>query len=150
MFNFIIAIWLGAILNFGFIKSSFVNAIFRYKSDLFLSGYCSDCCCYLLCGFTNFKLEMDGQNFAILLVFIGGFSSYFVNTLGVIISPDQIQNIAQTDVAEATDLLSLRFGLWTIFFVILPIFNYSGKTQIRKILPLLLKKYFQSLLHLPL
>lgn len=70
--------------------------------------------------------------FAILLVFIGGFSSYFVNTLGVIISPDQIQNIAQTDVAEATDLLSLRFGLWTIFFVILPIFNYSGKTQIRK------------------
>ena len=60
--------------------------------------------------------------FAILLVFIGGFSSYFVNTLGVIISPDQIQNIAQTDVAEATDLLSLRFGLWTIFFVVLPIF----------------------------
>ncbi|WP_161868104.1 phosphoethanolamine transferase domain-containing protein, partial [Pseudomonas yangonensis] len=79
--------------------------------------------------------------FAILLVFIGGFSSYFVNTLGVIISPDQIQNIAQTDVAEATDLLSLRFGLWTIFFVILPIFLITQvKLKSERILPLLLKK----------
>ncbi|MFH4280228.1 DUF1705 domain-containing protein, partial [Acinetobacter baumannii] len=68
-------------------------------------------------------------------------SSYFVNTLGVIISPDQIQNIAQTDVAEATDLLSLRFGLWTIFFVILPIFLITQvKLKSEKILPLLLKK----------
>ncbi len=60
---------------------------------------------------------------------IGGFSSYFVNTLGVIISPDQIQNMIQTDVSEVSDLISLRFGLWTVCFVVLPIiFNYSGKT----------------------
>ncbi|WP_153300577.1 phosphoethanolamine transferase domain-containing protein, partial [Acinetobacter baumannii] len=32
-----------------------------------------------------------------------------VNTLGVIISPDQIQNMVQTDVSEVTDLISLRF-----------------------------------------
>ena len=122
MFNFIIAIWLGAILNFGFIKSSFVNAIFRYKSDLFLAATVVIVVATYYAALQILNWKWTAKIFAILLVFIGGFSSYFVNTLGVIISPDQIQNIAQTDVAEATDLLSLRFGLWTIFFVILPIF----------------------------
>ncbi|KCX47525.1 hypothetical protein J528_4787, partial [Acinetobacter baumannii 135867] len=42
--------------------------------------------------------------------------------MGIIISPDQIQNMVQTDVSEVTDLISLRFVLWTVFFVILPIF----------------------------
>lgn len=89
--------------------------------------------------------------FAILLVFIGGFSSYFVNTLGVIISPDQIQNIAQTDVAG-----NYRFTVFAFWALdnLLCYFTYFLITQVKlkseKILPLLLKKYFQSLLHLPL
>ncbi|MGQ8128324.1 phosphoethanolamine transferase domain-containing protein, partial [Acinetobacter baumannii] len=81
--------------------------------------------------------------FAILLIFIGGLSSYFVNTLGVIISPDQIQNMVQTDVSEVTDLISLRFVLWTIFFVILPIFLITQvKFKQEKVSRLLLKKVF--------
>ncbi|MGQ8276730.1 phosphoethanolamine transferase domain-containing protein, partial [Acinetobacter baumannii] len=81
--------------------------------------------------------------FAILLIFIGGLSSYFVNTLGVIISPDQIQNMVQTDVSEFTDLISLRFVLWTIFFVILPIFLITQvKFKQEKVSRLLLKKVF--------
>ncbi|MGQ8205837.1 phosphoethanolamine transferase domain-containing protein, partial [Acinetobacter baumannii] len=70
-------------------------------------------------------------------------SSYFVNTLGVIISPDQIQNMVQTDVSEVTDLISLRFVLWTIFFVILPIFLITQvKFKQEKVSRLLLKKVF--------
>ncbi|MGQ7975711.1 phosphoethanolamine transferase domain-containing protein, partial [Acinetobacter baumannii] len=81
--------------------------------------------------------------FAILLIFIGGLSSYFVNTLGVIISPDQIQNMVQTDVSEFTDLISLRFVLWTVFFVILPIFLITQvKFKQEKASRLLLKKVF--------
>ncbi len=72
---------------------------------------------------------------------IGGFSSYFVNTLGVIISPDQIQNMIQTDVSEVSDLISLRFGLWTVFFVVLPIILITlVKFKKEKVSYLLMKK----------
>ncbi|WP_284082588.1 phosphoethanolamine transferase [Acinetobacter nosocomialis] len=142
MFNFIIAIWLGAILNFGFYKK--VHLLTPYlgiKATFFLAVTVVIVVATYYAALQILNWKWTAKIFAILLVFIGGFSSYFVNTLGVIISPDQIQNIAQTDVAEATDLLSLRFGLWTIFFVILPIFLITQvKLKSEKILPLLLKK----------
>ncbi|WP_151776445.1 phosphoethanolamine transferase [Acinetobacter nosocomialis] len=141
MFNFIIAIWLGAILNFGFYKK--VHLLTPYlgiKATFFLAATVVIVVATYYAALQILNWKWTAKIFAILLVFIGGFSSYFVNTLGVIISPDQIQNIAQTDVAEATDLLSLRFGLWTIFFVILPIFLITQvKLKSEKILPLLLK-----------
>ena len=80
--------------------------------------------------------------FAILLIFIGGFSSYFVNTLGVIISPDQIQNMVQTDVSEVTDLISLRFVLWTIFCYFTHFLITQVKFKQEKVSRLLLKKVF--------
>ncbi|AWL18243.1 lipid A phosphoethanolamine transferase [Acinetobacter nosocomialis] len=142
MFNFIIAIWLGAILNFGFYKK--VHLLTPYlgiKATFFLAATVVIVVATYYAALQILNWKWMAKIFAILLVFIGGFSSYFVNTLGVIISPDQIQNIAQTDVAEATDLLSLRFGLWTIFFVILPIFLITQvKLKSERILPLLLKK----------
>ncbi|MDM9637321.1 phosphoethanolamine--lipid A transferase [Acinetobacter nosocomialis] len=142
MFNFIIAIWLGAILNFGFYKK--VHLLTPYlgiKATFFLAATVVIVVATYYAALQILNWKWTAKIFAILLVFIGGFSSYFVNTLGVIISPDQIQNIAQTDVAEATDLLSLRFGLWTIFFVILPIFLITQvKLKTERILPLLLKK----------
>ncbi|WP_151823655.1 phosphoethanolamine transferase [Acinetobacter nosocomialis] len=142
MFNFIIAIWLGAIINFGFYKK--VHLLTPYlgiKATFFLAATVVIVVATYYAALQILNWKWTAKIFAILLVFIGGFSSYFVNTLGVIISPDQIQNIAQTDVAEATDLLSLRFGLWTIFFVILPIFLITQvKLKSEKILPLLLKK----------
>ncbi|MEI1691780.1 phosphoethanolamine--lipid A transferase [Acinetobacter nosocomialis] len=142
MFNFIIAIWLGAILNFGFYKK--VHLLTPYlgiKATFFLAATVVIVVATYYAALQILNWKWTAKIFAIFLVFIGGFSSYFVNTLGVIISPDQIQNIAQTDVAEATDLLSLRFGLWTIFFVILPIFLITQvKLKSERILPLLLKK----------
>ncbi|HAV3440339.1 TPA: phosphoethanolamine--lipid A transferase [Acinetobacter baumannii] len=142
MFNVIIAIWLGAILNIGFYKK--VHLLTPYlgiKATLFLAATVVIVVATYYAALQILNWKWTAKIFAILLVFIGGFSSYFVNTLGVIISPDQIQNIAQTDVAEATDLLSLRFGLWTIFFVVLPIFLITQvKLKSEKILPLLLKK----------
>ncbi len=142
MFNLIIAIWLGAILNIGFYKK--VHLLTPYlgiKATLFLAATVVIVVATYYAALQILNWKWTAKIFAILLVFIGGFSSYFVNTLGVIISPDQIHNIAQTDVAEATDLLSLRFGLWTIFFVVLPIFLITQvKLKSEKILPLLLKK----------
>ncbi|EOQ65482.1 hypothetical protein F935_00060 [Acinetobacter calcoaceticus ANC 3811] len=142
MFNFIIAIWLGAILNIGFYnKVHLLTPYFGVKAILFLAAtvVILIAAYYALLQILNWK--WTAKFFAILLVFIGGFSSYFVNTLGVIISPDQIQNMIQTDVSEVSDLVSLRFGLWTVFFVVLPIFLITQvKIKKEKLVPLLLKK----------
>ncbi|MFW2721010.1 phosphoethanolamine transferase domain-containing protein, partial [Acinetobacter baumannii] len=105
-----IAIWLGAILNIGFYHQVHtLTPYFGVKAILFLVATL-----VILVGTYYAVLQIlnwkwTAKIFAILLIFIGGFSSYFVNTLGVIISPDQIQNMVQTDVSEVTDLISLRF-----------------------------------------
>jgi lipid A ethanolaminephosphotransferase len=44
--------------------------------------------------------KWSAKFFASLLIIIGGLSAYFVNSLGVIITPDQIQNLLQTDVRK--------------------------------------------------
>src|SRR5690606_27527486 len=58
---------------------------------------------------------------ASLLIILGGFSAYFVNSLGVVITPDQIQNMLQTDAREVRDLWSMRLIIWTLGFVIFPL-----------------------------
>ncbi|WP_151805734.1 phosphoethanolamine transferase [Acinetobacter bereziniae] len=121
-FNFIVAVWLGLCLNFGFLGK--VQALTPYqgiKAQLFLIATA-----LVLIALYNLLLQLldwkwTAKFFAIILVFIGGFSTYFVNSLGVVISPDQIQNMAQTDPGEVADLLSFQFFAWTLGFVILPI-----------------------------
>ena len=142
MFNLIIAIWLGAILNIGFYHQvHLLTPYFGIKAILFLAAtvVIVVAAYYAVLQILNWK--WTAKIFAILLVVIGGFSSYFVNTLGVIISPDQIQNMIQTDVSEVSDLISLRFGLWTVFFVVLPIILITQvKLKKEKVSYLLMKK----------
>jgi len=121
-FNFIVAVWLGVCLNFGFLNK--IESFTPYqgmKVQLFLiaTGFILIAIYNLLLQFLNWK--WTAKFFASILVFIGGFSAYFVNSLGAVISPEQIQNIAQTDSAEATDLISLQFFIWAISFVLFPI-----------------------------
>ena len=121
-FNLILAIWLGLILNYGFFEK--INKLTPYqgvKSMLFLgSTLIVIVMTYnLLLQLINWK--WNAKFFATLLIIIGGLSAYFVNSLGVIITPDQIQNLLQTDIREAKDLWSIRLVIWTLIFVIFPL-----------------------------
>ena len=58
---------------------------------------------------------------ASVLIILGGFSAYFVNSLGVLTTPDQIQNMLQTDAREVRDLWSIRLLIWTLVFVVFPL-----------------------------
>lgn len=121
-FNFILAVWFGVFLNVAFLEK--IEKITPYhgpKAYLFLMATV-----VVLIALYNLILQLldwkwTAKIFSILLVVIGGFSAYFVNSLGVVISPDQVQNMMQTDISEVSDLLSLRFLMWTIIFVVLPI-----------------------------
>ena len=122
LFNFILALWLGLCLNFAFLnKIQKLTPYQGFKSVLFILATT-----LVVVAMYNVILQILNWKWttkviSIILVIVGGFSSYFVNSLGVIISPDQIQNMMQTDTSEVSDLLSLRFILWTIGFVILPV-----------------------------
>ncbi|WP_372405081.1 phosphoethanolamine transferase [Acinetobacter piscicola] len=122
VFTLAMAVWLGVCLNFAFYRQ--IHSLTPYqgiKSYAFLAATA-----LILIALYNLILQILGWKWTlkaiiVLLVFIGGFSAYFVNSLGVVISPDQIQNMMQTDPAEVRDLVSLRFILWSIAFVVLPI-----------------------------
>lgn len=55
------------------------------------------------------------------LVIIAGVSSYFMNAFGTIIDKDMITNAMQTDAAEVLDLVTLKFSLYIIILVIIPV-----------------------------
>ena len=121
-FNLILAIWLALVLNIGFFQQ--VQQLTPYqgiKATLFLAATAVVLVAYHSFLFQLINWRRTAKFFAILLVFVGGFSAYFVNTLGVVISPDQIQNTLQTDPGEVSDLLSLRLLFWALAFVLLPI-----------------------------
>lgn len=121
-FNLILAIWLGLILNYSFFEK--INKLTPYqgiKAMLLLAATI-----IVIIAVYNLLLQLinwrwSAKFFSTLLIIIGGLSAYFVNSLGVIITPDQIQNLLQTDVKEAKDLWSIRLVIWILFFIIFPL-----------------------------
>ncbi|MCH7336645.1 phosphoethanolamine--lipid A transferase [Acinetobacter sp. NIPH 2699] len=121
-FNVILAIWLGVFLNIVFYEK--IHELTPYtgiKSSLFIAASL-----IVLVAIYHLVLQMlswtwTAKPLAIVLVIIGGFSSYAVTSLGVLITPDQIQNVMQTDIAEARDIWSWRLLVWGLGMVVLPI-----------------------------
>lgn len=121
-FNMLLAIWLGLILNFAFYQkihefTPYVNL----KAGLLLVATA-----LIIIAFYNLVLQWlnwkwNAKILASVLIILGGFSAYFVNSLGVVITPDQIQNMLQTDAREVRDLWSMRLVIWTLVFVIFPL-----------------------------
>ncbi len=56
-----------------------------------------------------------------LLLVVSAAASYFMYSYGIVIDSSMLENIAQTDPAEATELLSWRMAGWFLLFAGLPI-----------------------------
>lgn len=121
-FNLLLAIWLGLILNYSFYEK--IHQLTPYqnlKSGLLLVATSLVIITTYNLIFQCLSWKWNAKFMASLLIIVGGFSAYFVNSLGVIITPDQIQNMLQTDTREIRDLWSIRLLIWTIIFVIFPL-----------------------------
>lgn len=120
-FNLLVSVWLAFALNIGFYQK--LHQLTPYqgmKSWLFLIASV-----LVVTALYNILLQLlqwrwTAKAVALILLFIGGFSAYFVCSLGVVISPDQIQNAMQTDPQEVKGLMSIRLLFWSIFMVALP------------------------------
>ena len=121
-FNFFVALWLGLALNLTFYEK--IQALTPYhgiKAQLFIAATVA-----VVIALYNVLLQLlqwrwNAKALAAVWLFIGGFSAYFVSSLGVVISPDQIQNAMQSDPNEMKDLASIRLLFWTVCMVMLPI-----------------------------
>ncbi len=130
-FNLLLALWLGLVLNYGFYAKiqqftpyQGIKAIGLLSATVIviISAY------NLLLQWLNWR--WNAKILASILIVVGGFSAYFVNSLGVVITADQIQNMLQTDVREVRDLWSVRLVVWSVLFVLLPlVLVWSVKIQ---------------------
>ncbi|MCH7390482.1 phosphoethanolamine transferase [Acinetobacter dispersus] len=121
-FNVLLAVWLGVFLNLEFYeKMQTLTPYTGFKAGLFVLASVAVVTAFYTFLFQILNWKWTAKPIAIALVFIGGFSSYAVNTLGVWITSDQIQNLMQTDLAEAKDTWSWHLLVWVIGMVIVPI-----------------------------
>ena len=121
-FNLIIATWLALALNFCFYQH--VQSLSGFHGGF--AAIWMAIVAIALSAYYNIYLQLLGWKWtakpiAIILVFVGGFAAYFSNALGAYISPEQIQNIMQTDLAETRQLMTLPLFLWSLGMVVLPI-----------------------------
>ena len=122
VFNLLLAIWLGVFLNIAFFeKIRMLTPYNGVKAGLFVVASIIIVVAAYNFIFQLFNWKWTAKPLAIALVFIGGFAAYAVNTLGVLITSDQIQNLMQTDIAEARDTWSWHLLTWTLGMIVLPI-----------------------------
>ena len=122
VFNLLLAIWLGVFLNIAFFeKIRMLTPYNGVKAGLFVVASIIIVVAAYNFIFQLFNWKWTAKPLAIALVFIGGFSAYAVNTLGVLITSDQIQNLVQTDIAEARDTWSWHLLTWTLGMTVVPI-----------------------------
>ena len=122
VFNLLLAIWLGVFLNIAFFEK--IHMLTPYngvKAGLFVVASIIIVVAAYNFIFQFFNWKWTAKPLAIALVFIGGFAAYAVNTLGVLITSDQIQNLMQTDIAEARDTWSWHLLTWTLGMTVVPI-----------------------------
>lgn len=57
-----------------------------------------------------------------LFLFLSSVTAYYVDTYGIIVSSEMIENVASTNFSEAADLLSWKLILYVIFGTVIPLF----------------------------
>ncbi|MCR4531503.1 phosphoethanolamine--lipid A transferase [Acinetobacter venetianus] len=149
-FNLLLAIWLGVFLNIAFYeKLQSLTPYTGIKAGLFVTASVLVVVALYNFIFQLFNWKWTAKPIAIALVFIGGFASYAVSTLGVLITSDQVQNLMQTDMAEARDTWSWHLVVWTLGMTVLPIIAIlMVKLKSEPIVGQLLKKVIASVVSL--
>ena len=121
-FNIYLALWLAVVLNVMFYKQvQLLTPYHGFKAYAFIGATILVVLAFYHLVFQLLQWRPMAKGLAALLIIIGGMSAYFVNSLGVSITPDQIQNMMQTDGNEVRDLLSWRLVLWIGAMVVLPL-----------------------------
>lgn len=121
MFNLLLALWMAGGVNFRFYEQvaqfgsyqGLAQFLFLLVTFFIIGGL------YLLV-LQLFSWQRTAKFVAIFFIVLTAGCSYFVNQLGIDITKEQIQNVAQTDVNEAMDLLSVPLFIHLLQFLVIP------------------------------
>ena len=92
---------------------SFHNLLFLASCGIFLTALFN-------IVFSIFAIKKILKPLLILIVFCSALASYFMDSYGVVIDASMMQNVLETDTAEATELLSFSFALHALLWGVLP------------------------------
>ncbi len=116
----------------------FTNVIevysFNVKNIPFISSLIIILVCINIIVFSLICYKYTIKAVLITLLIISSAASYFMDTYNVVIDQEMIDNIFKTDVAETSDLISIKFILYFILLGVLPsVFVYKANIQYKKI-----------------
>jgi len=98
------------------------------KNILFLFSLAVVFSCAIIFLLSLFCYKYTLKPVLILILMISASASYYMDTFNVVINDDMIDNIFQTNIDEASDLITLKFILYLLFLGIVPsIFIYKLK-----------------------
>ena len=139
--NGLLALWMTCLANTSFLHQLYTLTPYNgLKAGVFLvSAF------ILLWAYLNLLLQLITWGFLArplqsLLLFFCAFGAYSVDTFGVGIEVGQIQNLMQTDLNEARDLLNWHLFAYVLIIMILPMYWLWRK-------PLQKQTFFSSLKH---
>lgn len=120
-FNLLVAVWLACALNISFFKKAVeYSGLSGIHAGFWLFSLVLVLSSYYFIVLQLLSWQWTKKIVAIFMIVVGGCSAYFINSMGVMMTPEQIQNMMQTDHREVTNLFSSDFILTLIWSVILP------------------------------
>lgn len=121
--NGLLALWMACLANSYFLSHLYTLTPYHgLKAGVFLAS-----AFILLWAYLNLLLQLITWGFLArplksLLLFFCAFGAYSVDTFGIGVDAGQIQNLMQTDLYEARDLLSWRLLAYIIVIMLVPLY----------------------------
>jgi lipid A ethanolaminephosphotransferase len=121
--NGLLALWMTCLANTYFLHQLYTLTPYNgFKAAVFLAS-----AFILLWAYLNLLLQLITWGFLArplksLLLFFCAFGAYSVDTFGIGVDAGQVQNLMQTDLYEARDLLSWRLLGYIIIIMLVPLY----------------------------
>lgn len=106
--------------NFTFFKNLLVTYQDAGINFLTISSVFILLVCFITLLFTLFSSKYTTKPLLIIISVISAFCAYFMDTYNVVIDDNMIRNSLQTNLAESSDLFSLKLLVYIFFLAIVP------------------------------
>ena len=125
----IVSLFLGIFYNFSFFSN--VTDVYPFADNPFFVSSLF----VVLVGFTAFLFSLFASKYTtkpllILITFVSAYTAYFMDTYHVVIDSDMIRNTMQTNLAESSDLFTMKLVVYVLLLGVIPSFLiYKAKVE---------------------
>ena len=106
--------------NFSFFKNILNTYSFEGLNIVYVSSIIILLISFLVLLFTLFSSKYTTKPLLIIVLIISSFTAYFMDTYHVVIDDSMIRNSMQTNLAESSDLFSLKLVIYVFLLGLLP------------------------------